>query len=441
MREQWLNRIQDRLKGYERKAPEGLLDDIKNEMASRDIVPGPYRKLKTSTLLLRFSAAAAAIIAAGLFLWTEFPIKKGENHNVAIEERQTAIGNRNSASPAGSTISDVTDRHTHTAVSTIPDVTGYATAATENVAYIPLGRNKGKLETSPSPKKTNEKSIRDSSRQEVQKESADEHLQGGSEDIPKRSNIDDDDVKSENGDFFDAYGTKAPEKTRKAISKIGIGTFYGGTRGYGNDANGLLLASADPIGAYAPEMSGINSEKQLYKSSPLETRTRYHQNFKFGISANCVINDRWSLQSGVTYTFLSSNITRSNNVETYDTDQKLHYLGIPVSASFRLWKVKDVNIYAIAGGAIDILVKGKAETEYASGHVRQVSTEKISDGRPWFSVNCALGAEYPVTKRIGIYAEPGISHYFNNGSGIDNIYEEKPTNFHFNIGLRVNIGR
>lgn len=66
---------------------------------------------------------------------------------------------------------------------------------------------------------------------------------------------------------------------------------------------------------------------------------------------------------------------------------------------------------------------------------------KIKETRPQFSINSAIGFEYNLTKESSIYIEPGINHYINNGSSIDNIYKAKPNNFGLNIGFRVHLNR
>lgn len=80
------------------------------------------------------------------------------------------------------------------------------------------------------------------------------------------------------------------------------------------------------------------------------------------------------------------------------------------------------------------LVNGKEKRNTASDR-------KIKETRPQFSINSAIGFEYNLTKESSIYIEPGINHYINNGSSIDNIYKTKPNNFCLNIGFRVYLNR
>ena len=58
-----------------------------------------------------------------------------------------------------------------------------------------------------------------------------------------------------------------------------------------------------------------------------------------------------------------------------------------------------------------------------------------------FSVNAAIGGEYRFSEDLSAYIEPGVSRHFNNGSTVENIYKDRPTNFNLNIGIRVNLNK
>ena len=54
-------------------------------------------------------------------------------------------------------------------------------------------------------------------------------------------------------------------------------------------------------------------------------------------------------------------------------------------------------------------------------------------------MNAAAGVQYNFIPQLGIYVEPGIKHYFDNGSHIRNFFKHHPTNFNLQVGLRLNI--
>ena len=75
------------------------------------------------------------------------------------------------------------------------------------------------------------------------------------------------------------------------------------------------------------------------------------------------------------------------------------------------------------------------------GLMRNTLTENISEHRLQYSVSGAAGIEYKAGNRISLYAEPGVTRYFNNHSSVVNIYKDKQTQFTINVGLRINLNK
>ena len=144
----------------------------------------------------------------------------------------------------------------------------------------------------------------------------------------------------------------------------------------------------------------------------------HRQPVRFGLSLRYWLTDRWSVESGLTYTRLSSDITTTILNETTVTEQRLNYIGLPLNISYDLWKSRYLGLYVTGGGTI----------------------EKCLDANPWqFSLNGAAGAEYKLTNFFSLYAEPGIGYYFKDGSSIPTIYKDHPLNFNLSFGLRFNL--
>jgi len=84
------------------------------------------------------------------------------------------------------------------------------------------------------------------------------------------------------------------------------------------------------------------------------------------------------------------------------------------------------------------LVNGQLKFTQVSAQEQQHSeTISLKEHRLQWSVNAAVGLEYRLTKQFHLYAEPGVSHYFNNGSDLQNSYKDKPTGFQLQIGVRI----
>ena len=151
---------------------------------------------------------------------------------------------------------------------------------------------------------------------------------------------------------------------------------------------------------------------------PIEKYVHHRQPVRFGLSLRYRLTDRWSVESGLSYTCLSSDITTIINDETTVTEQRLNYLGLPLNISYELWKSRYFGLYVTGGGTI----------------------EKRLDDSSWqFSLYGAAGAEYKFSNYFSLYAEPGIGYYFKDGSSTPTIYKDHPLNFNLSFGLRLNL--
>ena len=157
----------------------------------------------------------------------------------------------------------------------------------------------------------------------------------------------------------------------------------------------------------------------------------HHQPIRFGFSLRYRLDNRWSIESGLTYTRLSADITYSVNGKKSESEQRLNYIGIPLSASYQLWGSRYFNFYLSAGGLVEKMVKGSRTTQ---GTSNSISIRPIQ-----LSVNGAVGAEFRFIDNLSLYAEPSLNYYFDNGSDVPTFYQDKPLNFNLNVGLRFNI--
>ena len=145
-------------------------------------------------------------------------------------------------------------------------------------------------------------------------------------------------------------------------------------------------------------------------------------------------------ESGVTYTYLSSSLSSGTSKNLYETEQSLQYIGIPLNIMYNIWDNKQMGFYLSGGGLVEKNISGKSHTNYIINNKIELSEErKIKDGPLQFSVNSAVGFQYNASSLLGVFVEPGIGYYFNNGSDIETIYKDKPLNFNLKIGLRFNI--
>lgn len=149
----------------------------------------------------------------------------------------------------------------------------------------------------------------------------------------------------------------------------------------------------------------------------------HKQPLSFGISVRKNLPKGFSVETGLTYTYLSSDVIYEGSSEK--VGQKLHYLGIPLRANWSFVDTKSFTMYLSGGGTVEKCVYAKVGSESESVNPIQLS------------VMGAVGAQYNISRRVGLYVEPGVSYFFDDGSSIQTIRKDNPFNFTLQAGLRL----
>lgn len=174
----------------------------------------------------------------------------------------------------------------------------------------------------------------------------------------------------------------------------------------------------------------------------VKTEYKHRLPVRVGFNVAYRLTDRLSVESGVSYTRLSSDMKDGTKDNYSSGSQKLDYIGVPLNVKYRAFGYRRLSVYASAGLLTEKCVSGKTTHEYViSGEKKKHDAEDVA-AKPWqLSVNAALGAQFDVLRNVGVYVEPGVSYYFDDRSTLSTIYKEKPLNFNLNLGVRYTIGK
>lgn len=188
-------------------------------------------------------------------------------------------------------------------------------------------------------------------------------------------------------------------------------------------------------------VAGTGGDMLLYDSKEsLQTDIHHSQPVKFGFTLRYHITDRWAVESGVVYSMLHSR-SQMGHTSNYSTDrQSLHYLGLPVSGVYNLWSNKRFVVYLSAGAMLEKCVSGSVKTTYTiNGKNEKSQRRDLMVDELQFSVMASAGAQVNLSPLVGLYVEPGVGYWFDNGSAVQTIYGEQPLNFNLNLGLRFTL--
>ncbi len=409
MKDDWTKDIQRLMAGREAKAPDGLLDDIKAEMARRGLSVATPKKARTVPLWrYRWVAAAAvALLIALPIVWKALP----EKPVAETVENETPVSPKPQKTPIPSVSQPVlTTSQAATTAGLSPlrhdglPLTAQTTDAETAMAVAqPQGEEKDKAETTgKAASQTNEKRVNN------EKEKSSRRYD---EPLPQ-------------------YGEA--DWHHKDGSALSLTAYYGGTaNGSGdNQAMPMVMSDAPVYGMYPADMA-TSETNRLYNGPQEKPKAHHKQPIKVGVSVSYRLGNRWGLQTGVTYSYLSTDFTSEGQSTR---TQKLHYVGVPLTASYSVVRGRKAELYVTAGGEVEKLVKGSVGN-------KDYESEKVSESRPQFSVKAAVGGAYNFTPGVSVYVEPGVTHYFDNHSPVVNIYKDHPTSFSLNLGFRININK
>lgn len=158
--------------------------------------------------------------------------------------------------------------------------------------------------------------------------------------------------------------------------------------------------------------------------------------FSVGLNLHIPFSERFGLGTGLKYSYLQNSFQAlvDNSVQAM-VDQKLHYIGIPLSAYYKIMNSNNWSCYVTGGGALE---KGLGMTSKMKDLKGDVTSRKDKiDGLQW-SVNLGVGLEYFFTNVFGIYFDPSLVYFFDCDQPF-NIRTSQPLQFEMELGLRFNL--
>ena len=145
-------------------------------------------------------------------------------------------------------------------------------------------------------------------------------------------------------------------------------------------------------------VGGTNGTMAQLKYNYRDYSFRHHQPLSFGLTVRKEFAHGLSLESGVNYTLLWSDVRMQSGRE--DISQKLHFIGVPLRLNWQFLETGRFSMYVGAGGMLEKCVSAK------------FGSKSVDEPKVQWSVAGAVGAQYRLGNYVGLYFEPEVSHYF-----------------------------
>ena len=472
MNNDWTDRLRDRMADYEMPVGDELWANIEQSLAQDEVFADKNihsnNGVARSVVMRRFSIAAsiAALLAGGAYVYFHPWNEVAENEVAAIFDKgpKTFIDKRQTPVPKDSqaAISDNNQK----SISDNGQNAIYDNGQTAVSANGQYAMSKDGLQTLSGGGQTRNNILAQSNSVEVvgsesalsldlDTQSSARSVNENSETVPSsRSSRKVNSLITSEGDVMSstqngkrtvlAQSSMDEELGRKdkrlrggmKLQLYGENGFIGKTSGGNSPVLMSSMPSSDPV--FYDKNTQITSffderYMAMIPTSDLYEETKHHQPISVGMQVGFHLLPKLKLSTGLVYTKVSSDfISGVSDTRTVST-QDLHYIGIPLNLSYSVWEYKGLHTYVTAGGEGAVNIKNHAETD---GEVKESKRDKMQ-----WSTNASVGIQYDFIPQLGVYVEPGMKYYFDNGSQIENIFKDKKLNFNIQFGLRFNVGK
>ena len=217
--------------------------------------------------------------------------------------------------------------------------------------------------------------------------------------------------------------------------------------GIGSNSNlhsreGVLMVSAPSSYHTTWADSPLLGIGLMNRGEEVHSEYKHHLPLRFGLNVAFYLSPRLAVESGLSYTRLTSDHTEGSYHSYHTTTQKIDYLGIPLKLKYQFLSLNRIALYASAGAMAEQCISGKATTQYVIQQKAQQTEKQNLTSRPLqLSAQAALGVEYHFIDRFSLFAEPGVGYYFDDRSSLETIYQKRPFNFNLNLGIRFKPGK
>ena len=456
MNNDWTDRLRDRMADYEMPVGDELWANIEQSLAQDEVFANKNdysnHGVARSIVMRRFSIAAsiAALLAGGAYVyfhpWNEVAEKEvaaifDKGPKTFIDKRKTTVPKDSQAAISDNSQKSISDngqnamskdglqtlsgggqnRNNILAQSNSVELVSSESALSLDLDTQSSARSVNeKSETVPSSRSSRQVNSLITSEGDVMSSA-----QNGRRTVLAQSSMDEElgrkDKRLRGGMKLQLYGENG---------------FIGKTSGGNSPVLMSSMPSSDPV-YYDKNIKIANFFDERYMAmiptSDLYEETKHHQPISVGMQVGFHLLPKLKLSTGLVYTKVSSDfISGVYDTRTVST-QDLHYIGIPLNLSYSVWEYKGLHTYVTAGGEGAVNIKNHTETD---GEVKESKRDKMQ-----WSTNASVGIQYDFIPQLGVYVEPGMKYYFDNGSQIENIFKDKKLNFNIQFGLRFNVGK
>lgn len=180
----------------------------------------------------------------------------------------------------------------------------------------------------------------------------------------------------------------------------------------------------------------IAAQNSTVNNGIMEAHYEHQPPVTIQLLLNRRLSKRLSLETGLSYTQLSSTINTGSSQAYIQECQRLHYLGIPIRLSWQWFSKAHLSLYSSAGAMLELPIHSSLKVNHVNNGCITFNKQTSFDVNNQWTTTLGLGLQYDLTPHLGIYLEPSLQYYFNDGSDLKTYRTEHPITVTLPIGIR-----
>lgn len=406
MKELWAEKLKEKLQGHEaEQIPEDLWAGIEKELNAAEQTVPFYKKKYT------WSAAAVALLlilggSAALYLQKDSSDLVAETTEILLQETP---------------VQEIEQKDESVPVKAIPT---QAPAKSTKKKLLTLVQSKQEEEAAASDTESPQEPLKEAEAGKTESQEGENAV--AEETAPSK--------KQEESHVFpptDNYRRQHPTGKSRNSKKIMLAFSASGINPNISLSDGDYMGwvgSLNPDDQWSDQMAGSPGDKDedkdkdknqsptragLSKEDPV-VEENHRRPITIGLQVGIPVSAKWWLTTGLSYTYMKSEIRHRSGKTSM---QELHFVGIPASLNYSLYKDEKWHIYAGAGGRVDM-----GKTVY-------------------FSLSATPGIQYQLKNGLSLYAEPALQYNLPSSEKFHTYFTTHKWMSDLHVGLRWTIGK
>lgn len=230
--------------------------------------------------------------------------------------------------------------------------------------------------------------------------------------------------------------TSIGKSSFNAVSNTYVPTQFDNWNDYYTYLNYVPMVMLD---AETRSLLNISLQNSYVNGGLVDARYEHKRPITLRILLSRQLSKRLSLETGLSYTRLNSTITTGSTEAYIQEEQRLHYLGIPLSLGLVWYSKAHLSLYSSAGLMLELPISAKNDISHVSRADMDVTTFRKSaslDVPCQWSTSLGVGLQYDFAPHIGVYLEPSLQYFFHDGSDIKTYRTEHPLQVTLPLGIR-----